>query len=63
MTLESSLKDINTWVDAVRLKLKESKTEFIYFGNGQQLSKCSENTIKVVNETIDAELSDTLGDT
>ena len=33
-TLESSLKDMNTWMDAVRLKLNESKTEFIYFGSG-----------------------------
>ena len=31
----------------------ESKTEFIYFGSGQQLSKYSENTIRVINETID----------
>ena len=51
--LESSLKDIKTWMDAVRLKLKKSKTEFIYFGSGQQLSKCSENTIRVTNEIID----------
>ena len=52
-TLESSLKDIKAWMDAVRLKLNKSKTEFIYFGSGQQLLKCSENTIKVINETID----------
>ena len=52
-TLESTLKYIKAWMDAVRLKLNESKTEFIYFGSGQQLSKCSENTIKVINETID----------
>ena len=51
--LESSLKDIKSWMDAVRLKLNESKTEFIYIGSGQQLSKCSESTIRVVNETID----------
>ena len=29
-TLESSLKDIKAWMDAARLKLNESKTEFIY---------------------------------
>ena len=33
-------------------KLNESKTEIIYFGSGQQLTKCSENTIKVIEETI-----------
>ena len=44
VTLESSLKDIKAWMNAVRLKLNKSKTEFIYFGSGQQLSKYSENT-------------------
>ena len=51
--LESSLKGIKTWMDAVRLKLNKSKTEFIYFGSVQQLSKCSKNTIRVINDTID----------
>ena len=53
VTLESSLKDIKAWMDAVRLKLNDSKTEFLYFHSGQHLSKCSENTIKVINEKID----------
>ena len=48
-------------MDAVNLKLNESKTEFIYLGSRQQLSKCSENTIRVINEQqIGAQLSDTL---
>ena len=34
------------------LRLNESKTEFIYFGSGQQLRKCNKNTIKVTEETI-----------
>ena len=51
--LESSLKNIKAWMDAVRLKLNESKTKFIYFGSEQQLLKCSENTIRVINEIID----------
>ena len=50
--LKTSLEDIKTWMDAVRLKLNESKTELIYFGSRQQLSKCSENTIRVISETI-----------
>ena len=37
---------------AVRLRLNESKTEFIYFGSGKQLRKCNENRIKVIEETI-----------
>ena len=51
--LESSCIDIKAWMHAVRLKLNESKTEFIYFCSKQQLSKCSKNTIRVINETID----------
>ena len=50
--LESSLKNIKAWMDAVRLRLNESKTEFIYFSSGQQLKKCNENTIKVIEEMI-----------
>ena len=42
--LESSLQDVKAWMDAVTLKLNESKTKFIYFGSEQQLSKCCENT-------------------
>ena len=30
---------INEWMDEVRLKPSESKTEFIYFGSRQQLKK------------------------
>ena len=33
---ESVLK-VKDWMDAVRLKLNESKTKFIYFGSRQQL--------------------------
>ena len=51
-TLESSLKDIKAWMDAVRLRLNESNTEFMFFSSRQQLMKCSENTIKGIEETI-----------
>ena len=34
-------------MDAVHLKLNESKTEFIYFGNRQQLTKCHHNAINI----------------
>ena len=39
----------------------ESKTEFIYFGSRQQLSKCSENTTRVISKTIDRCEIDDLG--
>ena len=50
--IEKSMLNIEAWVDAVRLKMNESKTEFIHFGSRQQLSKCQEKTIKVVQEEI-----------
>ena len=31
--------DIKSWMDAVKLKLSETKTEFIYFGGRHQLAK------------------------
>ena len=31
--IETSLKDISKWMDAIRLKLNENKTEFILFGH------------------------------
>ena len=40
------------WMDAVRLKLNESKTEFIYFGSRQQLKKCTFDKININSETI-----------
>ena len=46
--IEKPMLNIRAWMDAVRLKLNESKTEFIYFGSRQQLAKCQEKIIKVV---------------
>ena len=37
--IEKSMLDIKSWIDAVKLKLNGSKTEFIYFGGRQQLAK------------------------
>ena len=36
-----SMHDIKTWMEAVKLKLNEAKTEFIYFGSRQQLNKAT----------------------
>ena len=44
--------DIKSWMDAVKLKLNETKTEFIYFGGKQQLAKTRKNTININGETI-----------
>ena len=51
-TIESTMLDIKSWLDQVRLKLNESKMEFIYFGWSSQLGKCVATTIDVNGETI-----------
>ena len=47
-----SMLDIKLWMDAVKHKLNESKTEFIYFGGRQQLSKTHKDTININEEII-----------
>ena len=49
--IEDSMLDVKRWMDEVRLKLNESKTEFIYFGSRQQLKKCTFDKININNET------------
>ena len=44
--------DIKLWIDAVKHKLNESKTEFIYFGERQQLAKMHKDTININREII-----------
>ena len=50
-TIEKTMFKVKSWMDAVCLKLNESKTEFIYFGSQQLLQKCNAENIKVINET------------
>ena len=44
--------DIKSWMDAVRLKMNNSKTEFIYFGRPRQLEKYISNQINVNGEQM-----------
>ena len=44
--------DIKAWMEAVKLKLNEAKTKFIYFGSRQQLNKATHTTINVIGELI-----------
>ena len=39
--MEDSMLEISKWMNEVRLKLNESKTDFIYFGSKHQLKKCT----------------------
>ena len=50
-TIESTMLDIKSWMDQVRLKLNKAKTEFIYFCWPSQLGKCTTTTIDVNEET------------
>ena len=50
--IEQSMLDIKSWMDQVRLKMNESKTEFIYFGWPSQLEKCIRTSINVNGEEI-----------
>ena len=52
VVIEKSMFDIKSWMDAVRLKINNSKTEFIYFGGSKQLEKCIISQINVNGECI-----------
>jgi hypothetical protein len=41
LSLQSSLSSIKDWMDANKLKMNSSKTEFMYIGSWQQLCKCN----------------------
>lgn len=47
--LEDSLKYVKTWMNGNRLKMNDSKTEFIQFGSKQQLKKCVAQNLVVNN--------------
>ena len=51
--IENSMQDIKSWMDSVRLKMNDSKTEFIYFGGNRQLRKCRSDSINVNGENIE----------
>ena len=46
--MEKSMHDIKAWMEAVKLKLNEAKTEFIYFGSHPHHNKCH----RWINEKI-----------
>ena len=50
--MEKSMQDIKVWMDQVRLKMDDSKTEFIYFGWPIQLGKCIIDRINVDGEEV-----------
>ena len=51
--LEACLDTVKSWMQMNRLKMNDSKTEVIYFGNQVQLDKCVSNSISVGQEVVD----------
>ena len=51
--LESSLGNINSWMNLNRLQMNTSKTEFMIIGSGKQLTKCVTNNITVCNDIVE----------
>ena len=50
--LESTLRNIHNWMGENRLKMNNSKTEFITFGSRQQLQKCECELLNVCGDII-----------
>ena len=50
--IEATMLKVKSWMDQVRLKLNEAKTEFMYFGWPSQLGKCAVSTIDINGENI-----------
>ena len=51
--LESSLGNINSWMNLNRLQMNTSKTEFMTMGSGKQLTKCVTNNITACNDIVE----------
>ena len=50
--LQNCAIEINKWMNNNKLKMNNSKTEFILFGSRLQLNKCSTKEITICNEVI-----------
>jgi hypothetical protein len=46
------LNAVSDWMNANRLKMNPTKTEFIYFGSSSQLLKCTNNSLDVCGTTV-----------
>ena len=52
-SLEQCLLDVNRWMNQNRLKMNTEKTEFIIFGSGQNLPKCSTKNINICGDMVE----------
>ena len=53
-SMERCISDISTWMEAMKLKLNYSKTEYILIGTPQQLAKCTNMAISIGGNEIRA---------
>ena len=54
LSLEHTISEVASWMTRNKLKMNESKTEFIVFGTRQQISKVQRSVINVGNDVIKA---------
>ena len=52
MDLEQTIQDVNTWMTSNRLKMNNSKTEFIIFGSKKMLKTSKWDKLKVSGEIV-----------
>jgi hypothetical protein len=53
--LENCAVTINDWMNANKLKMNTSKTEFILFGSKTQLNKCTTTEINIAGDNVSSE--------
>jgi len=53
-SMEHCIMNIRDWMHKMRLKMNDSKTEFILIGTPQQLAKCATKSISIGNCSIEA---------
>ena len=51
--LEETAVQVKRWMDANKLKMNCSKTEFILFGSRQQMLKCHTTDIEIGGDTVE----------
>ena len=49
VSLQACLSRVKEWMDSMRLKMNEGKTEFIIIGSSHQIAKCSTTQLKMNN--------------
>ena len=52
--MEKTLVNITDWMNMNRLKMNDSKTEFIMIGSRQQMKKVTFNSLKVNDKQVEA---------